>query len=238
MARTGRYLPLAGPAAACLAIGSVIVFGALRPGFSHTIQWVSELGAAGSAWAVPFNLLAFILPGLLIMAFATRLRTRFGDSMGPTILFVSGLCFAVVGVLPVRPPPPGLVNHLHAIAALMSAQTFGVALILLSPALRRDSEFGVLGRLTPWFLLFILLFPASELFTIETGIRVHGWGQRVSLAGNFMWLALAGWHLWRLDEANAATAEAGCTRAAGALYRPHDFRSAPIHLQAGRARPE
>jgi hypothetical membrane protein len=61
--RTAGFL---GIAAAVICWSALWVFGALRPSYSHTANAVSELGALGFPLALPWNLMGFIAPGILL----------------------------------------------------------------------------------------------------------------------------------------------------------------------------
>ncbi|UMR28441.1 DUF998 domain-containing protein [Massilia sp. MB5] len=65
---------LAGLLAGVLFFASLIGFAALRSdGYAHGRKAVSELGALGAPSAPAFNLLGFIVPGLLLAWFAYAL---------------------------------------------------------------------------------------------------------------------------------------------------------------------
>ncbi|MGE0242019.1 MAG: hypothetical protein AB7S59_25110, partial [Parvibaculaceae bacterium] len=60
-------------------------------------------------------------------------------------------------------------------------------------------KFVAIGRLTPCFMAFLILYPASQIAWQEMGPMWQGWPQRVVCAGYFFWLSLAGWRLSTLD---------------------------------------
>jgi hypothetical protein len=47
----------------------VPTFGGLQPGYSHTAQFISELGAQGAPFGAVVSLLGFGINGLLVFAF-------------------------------------------------------------------------------------------------------------------------------------------------------------------------
>ncbi len=81
-----------------------IVAGALLPGYSHTAEQISALGSVGSPVA-PIQNLAFILSGLLVIAFAVGLHRGLpGESRsGPTLIIVSGIGLLGVGIFQCDP---------------------------------------------------------------------------------------------------------------------------------------
>lgn len=79
MRTTGRQDAIvlgAGLAAPLLFAGSLALFGALTPGYSHLHRAVSELGAVGAPWGPWFGVFGFLVPGLLGAVVAAELRRR------------------------------------------------------------------------------------------------------------------------------------------------------------------
>src|SRR5690606_2960889 len=131
--RRGRRIPLGGrmthldrwlaPAAAALAACAYAVLAALLEGYSHLLHPVALPGAVGAPRAWAFNLLVFVLPGLLLAVSAWRIRNRLpaGAGMaariGATMLLLSALAYAMQGVLPLDPDQlDGGGSRLHAVA--------------------------------------------------------------------------------------------------------------------------
>ncbi|WP_231118179.1 DUF998 domain-containing protein [Lysobacter silvisoli] len=80
-------------------------FGAQLGGYTHAQHPVAWLGATGVAYALGFNLLAFVLPGALAAAIALRLRQVLGEGawsarVGAQLTLLSALAFAAQGLLP------------------------------------------------------------------------------------------------------------------------------------------
>lgn len=88
---------------------AVLVFGLMLDGYSQLHHPVALLGGKDIARALPFNLTAFVVPGLLAAWLAWRLRSglpvdaawpaRIGASLG----LLSALAFAAQGLLPLDP---------------------------------------------------------------------------------------------------------------------------------------
>ena len=51
-------------------VASLLLFGALTPGFSQLHDAVSELGALGTPWGLWFDFFGLLIPGLLVVATA------------------------------------------------------------------------------------------------------------------------------------------------------------------------
>lgn len=101
-----RFDPLLGALGAVLFLASVVGFGLALPGFLPLGHPVALLGAIGVPHAGAFDLLGFVLPGLLAALVAVRLLVRvpvtapWSMRVGGQMLVLSGLAFAAMGVLP------------------------------------------------------------------------------------------------------------------------------------------
>jgi len=89
-------------------VGGAIGFGIALDGYSHALHPLGLLGASGVPHARAFNLVAFVLPGLLLAGAALGLRARVGAAgwpsrIGATLAMLSALAFAVQGVFPLDP---------------------------------------------------------------------------------------------------------------------------------------
>jgi hypothetical membrane protein len=193
-------LGLAGPLAAGLFAASVVGFASVRTdGYAHATKAVSELGAVGAPSALAFNLLGFIVPGLLVILLTIALRRAMGPGLGrvgPTLLALSGLALIAAGVFPVDMDDPGApVSVAHFAGAMLTGVFWSFALFWIGSGLRRVG-FQVIGRMTPWFVLFPL---ANVLWQVVYGFGVGetpGWGQRIGFLGYFVWLTWLGLALY------------------------------------------
>lgn len=88
--RQGQILLRAGLWAAPLFIVSLLLFGALTPGYSHLHKAVSRLGALGTPWGGWFGLLGFFVPGMLQTGVALELRRRL-KTAGASTRWATGL---------------------------------------------------------------------------------------------------------------------------------------------------
>lgn len=199
LAETTRSRPwaLTGPAAAVLFAGSLSGFAAARTdGYTHGTKAVSELGAVGAPHAAMFNLLAFVLPGLLVVVLAAVIRRAAGPQgarTGPALLAASGMALVVAGVFPVDMAHPGSAGSIaHAAGAMLTGMCWAAGLFWLGPLLRRDCGLRTLARLTPWFVLFLLANVAWQVAWQAGHLVLPGWGQRIGFAGYFLWVALTG----------------------------------------------
>ncbi|MGH7996828.1 MAG: hypothetical protein ACREFX_10790 [Opitutaceae bacterium] len=92
----------AGLWAAPLFAGSLLLFGALTPGFSQLHRAVSRLGSLRSPWGLWFGFFGFFLPGMLNAVVALILRRRLraanAGSRWATGLLVYSLMMALTAV--------------------------------------------------------------------------------------------------------------------------------------------
>jgi hypothetical membrane protein len=140
--RTAGYL---GIAAAILSWGGMFVFGALRPDYSHAVNAVSELGALGAPNALWWNVIGFIIPGLLLSVAggAVALAIHGRRTLAFWLLVVSGLGFAGTGLSPaeVRDGIAVVTSPFtqgHFIASIVHGLTWIIATILLFRPMLRD----------------------------------------------------------------------------------------------------
>jgi hypothetical protein len=108
-----RFLALfdrhAGTLAVLLCAVSIVGFAAGFAPFSHRQHPLGLLGADGVPAAAAFNLLAFVIPGLLAAAIFARLRVRLPAQagrlagIGAWVLVISALAFAAQGVWTLDP---------------------------------------------------------------------------------------------------------------------------------------
>ncbi|MAQ65376.1 MAG: hypothetical protein CMN69_01565 [Sphingomonadaceae bacterium] len=191
---------LAGPAAAALFALSLVGFAAMRSdGYSHATKAVSELGAIGAPFALAFNIVGFILPGVLIVVFASRLiQQDESNRSGPILLAMSGTCLALAGLAPADMfDDEAFTTILHATGAIGSGVFWVCALFWVGPLLRERFGLKTWGRVTPWFSLFLLANVGWQVSFRMTGLVMPGWGQRIAFFGFFLWFAVTGVLLWR-----------------------------------------
>ena len=176
------------PAAAALAACAYAVLAALLEGYSHLLHPVALPGAVGVPRAWAFNLLVFVLPGLLLAVSAWRIRNRLpaGAGMaariGATMLLLSALAYAMQGVLPLDPDQlDGGGSRLHAVAWTLWWIAFLAGAALLAVSLRELRLATVLA--------WLLLLGAGVLLPQLLGTGIS---QRLAFAAWFAWM-------WWLD---------------------------------------
>ncbi len=192
-----KKLALAGPLASLLFVSSLIGFAAMRSdGYTHGTKAVSELGAIGAPMALAFNLLGFILPGILIMVLSLtilNLAPAKTSRIAVSLLMLSGIALIVAGVFPVdMSNRTSFTSTAHAVGAMSSGLFWVLSLGWLGSVLKKRLGVTVLGRLTPWFWLFLVANIGWQIAWQTTGAVLPGWGQRIGFAGYFLWSFWAG----------------------------------------------
>lgn len=190
-----KYLVrFAGSAAAAIFFIAVFGFGAALEGYLQSMFPVALLGAQGFPHATAFNLLAFVLPGMLAGVVALDLRQRLpgGASwplrIGAQLAFLSALGFIGMGLLPLD--PQDLESHssrLHGTIWMLWCVSFISGALLLGVGLSRLRGWTLFGRLT--LIAMVGVFAAAFLLT---GLLPAGVAQRLAFALWFAWLILAG----------------------------------------------
>ncbi|MDC0886711.1 DUF998 domain-containing protein [Altererythrobacter sp.] len=203
--RYSRIVWLAGPAAAAMFVISVTGFAAMRrDGYSHATKAVSELGSTDAPLALAFNLLALIMPGMLVIAFSVALLGVTKRNVGPCLLIVSGSFLILSGLAPAELDNYEATTTLfHVIGAMGTGLFWTLGLFWVGPLLRDQLSLSGWGTITPWFGLFMVANIGWQIAFNVTGSVLPGWGQRIGFLGYFLWFATTGFLLWR----NATTTD-------------------------------
>ncbi len=208
-----RYLALGGVAGPVLFALVVILCGALRPGYSHATEMISELGATGSSHASLMNFLGFIPSGLLLATFGASLtrvvpRTRL-SLVAAILIAIFGLGIAAAGVYSCD---PGCPQHYLSSEATLHALVSNTAFIagILGTALWAYSFRGLAMWRPLWrysaassgvaLVLLLILNATAEARS------PHGVWQRLGLASLYLWCAVASIRLFRLTAAKGHAA--------------------------------
>lgn len=183
--------------AAVLAAGMFVAalagFGAALDGFSHVLHPPALLGARGIGYATAFNLLGFVVPGLLMAAVAIGLRGRLDGErasarIGPWLWLLSSLAFAAQGLLPLDPADlDAPASRLHATAWTLWWVAFVPGAALLAIGLGRGRGWRWLRRVAA---IAAVLLPVLALFS-PLGVPA-GLAQRAALLVWFACLLVAG----------------------------------------------
>jgi hypothetical protein len=175
--------------------GTVIVTAAGRPEYHHATQAISELGEVGARNAALMNYGGFLFYGLLIVGLAVGLhqgvRRGLGDWLGPFLLLVYGVAYAVVAFAPCNPGCTGATQtineQVHFLVSRIIVLTSVATPLVLFPRLAKDPAWASLSP-----LVVVLPLIGYLLFLLPVPGITSGWQQRVFVGCTLGWvLALA-----------------------------------------------
>ncbi len=185
---------IAGPA---VFTAVVLAAAAMRPGYSHLHQFISELGARGTTGAALMNHAGFLPTGILLFLFASSTRSLIrgeaAAALGSVLfhffavgVFIAGLvrcdagCPIATGSLP---------NLLHGFASPVAFLCAVGAMASLGWALRHRSGWNTLGRFSLGSAALALVFMMLLTLSLGTRDQVGLW-QRLLLATVFVWCVI------------------------------------------------
>jgi hypothetical protein len=183
---------ITGIAGALLVLLITVLGGANFPNYSHTRQFISELGAFGAPNAEIINLAGFLPAGLLISVFTFFAWQSLPRSKGTTQGLLGFTLFAVGYIAAAffpcepgcRPAEPSVSQALHNLLGLVGYFTAPLSLFLLGNAARtwpRGNHLAVLGFIGSGLSLLGLLGMLSEFSYV-------GLAQRVLEASVLTWI--------------------------------------------------
>jgi len=197
-------------AGGCLApvlwVAAILYAGSLRPDYSHSRQYVSELAARGTPTQHVMQVTGFVAPGLLIAGFGFLLgitgRTKL-VAVAASFLIVGGIAKAVAGVFLLGPccrsGPPSVEEGIHNLVGAVHYFTLGMAALTWSVAAPQT-----FGRRRVWFrwysLVSLVLAVAAPPLLIGVGVATSGdvgLFQRVSFGILNVWIFVFAALLWR-----------------------------------------
>ncbi len=212
-----RLLILAGILAPIVYVVTVILGGAIRPGYSHIAQYISELIATGAPNKAILDPL-FAVYNLLVAAFGIGLylfiqqrrenRRRIIGSIGAIVLVVEGLAGFMTLFFPQDPIGATVTSTgtMHIVLAGISSLTSMLTLLFLGlwfwvvPALQRYSAYT--------FISLTVIFVAGGIAatTIAHPTPYSGLIERITIGAFIQWLFVIGVILYR-KESSMARAE-------------------------------
>jgi hypothetical membrane protein len=203
--RTSKAGGFIGIAACAVFWAAAFVVGAPRPSYSHTVNTISELGARGTPNATLWNVVGFVVPGLLLavagraIAHSISREKSWSTGLAALSLFISGLAIAGQGVIPAE-MTNGVADTTspytrgHFISSLISAATWAIgALLLIGPMKRSRAWHG-------WHIVSIVLVALTLVASFALrGALPDGLAQRLGNAIFFTWFVLMSLKLIRLQ---------------------------------------
>jgi hypothetical membrane protein len=202
--------------AACVEFwGASFVLGALRPSYSHSVNTISELGARGTPNATVWNVVGFIVPGLLLALAGGAIAHSIGReksalrTLSSLLLVLSGLAIAGQGIIPAE-MTKGVADITspytrgHFISSVISGAAWAIGVLLLTGPMRRSPEWR--GWRIVSIVLVLLALVAS--FALR-GTLPDGLAQRLGNAIFFTWFVLTSVKLIQLRSDGSRAAQMG-----------------------------
>jgi hypothetical membrane protein len=118
----------------------LFVMAAIRSDYSHLHQAVSELGAVGAPHMWAWNILGYVVPGLMLAVFGWSLvrRLRPGSRVAAALLALSGIGMAAAGLIPAdMNDRRGLLTSLHIVGSSLSVLAWLPSMIVVAALARR-----------------------------------------------------------------------------------------------------
>ena len=202
--------------AACVEFwGASFVLGALRPSYSHSVNTISELGARGTPNAAVWNIVGFIVPGLLLALVGGVIAQSIGReksvlrTLSTALLVLSGLAIAGQGVIPAE-MTNGVADITspytrgHFISSLVSGAAWVIGVLLLIGPMTRSPEWR------RWRIVSVVLVVLTLSASIALrGALPDGLAQRLGNGVFFAWFVLASLKLMRLGGDRSAVVHEG-----------------------------
>lgn len=188
-----RTLAFAGPAAMLLFVAALLGFGLALPGYSQIAHPVAVLGAKGVPHALGFNLLGFVVCGVLAAVATLDLRRRLPEDAGWTLrvgaqlTLLSALGFVAMGLLPLDPEDlDNPASSLHATAWMLWWVAFVPGALLVALGLRGRPRWRAMRRASVAVSLLVLFVALLAVELMPAGIA-----QRLGYLGWLAWLCVA-----------------------------------------------
>ena len=161
------------------------------PEYSHRVHPVALRGSDGLPWAFAFNVLAFLLPGALLLWAGQRLRIALGDAgwaarIGIVLVQLSALAFAAQGLFRLDPnDADSTASRLHALAWMLWWIAFVPGVLMLALGARRGAGFALACLAAGALVLLLAMFAPIGLWV--------GVAQRLAFGLWLGWWLLSAW---------------------------------------------
>lgn len=195
-----------------LGIGSVaffwiasLVFGALRPSYSHVINTISELGAVGTPYSSLWNLIGFGLFGVLLaivgayIAWESHQTSSASRLAATALLAISGLAVAGQGFFPAEmangvADVTSASTRAHFVSSLVSGGAWILGALLLVRPMSRSPDWKGLHIVS---VVLVGLVVVASFFL--RGALPDGLAQRIGNAFFCLWFVVMSFRLISLS---------------------------------------
>lgn len=180
--------------------GSAFFFGLRLEGFSHRVHPLGLLGAQGMPHALAFDIVGFVVPGLIAALVCWRLRERAQAAgwmarIGAWLTLLSCLAFAAQGALRLDLAQlESTASRLHGVAWMLWWLAFAPGAALLALGLRKLPGWRGLALASA---VAAVALPVLAMATWPPAAIAH----RIAFGLWFAWLAWAGYAQSRAQNA-------------------------------------
>lgn len=194
---TARLTALSGLFAGVLTLAIAVIGGCIKPGFSHRIDFLSELNDAGSPHALLVGYFGLVPAGILTLLFVWRLRQEIArgarSSVGLVFISLVGIDLLVTHFAPCDAGCPvsgniSLSQQIHNLSGAVSGVLVPIGIYLLIRPLR-EARFGAATTVVSIIAIATMAFGFFAMATNALPNYV-GVVQRVSISGFYIYLAL------------------------------------------------
>ena len=205
-----RVLNAAGIASPVLWVAALVYVGSLRPEYSYSRQYISELAARGTPTQHLMQVVGFLLPGLMVVAFGVLVgltaRTKVAGT-GAALLIVSGIARIAAGAFPLdsccAPMAPSFSQRMHNVAGTTYVVAMGAAVLIWCAVAERT--FRTRAHWFRWYSLATFVAALTlPLWLIRFGINAANVGlfQRASFGVLNLWVLVFAVVVWSRREPN------------------------------------
>ena len=193
-------------AAAVASLLLLVVGGAVKPGYSHVANFISELNATGTPLAETIGLFGFLPLGILVASFlivaAPVARVDGWSRVGYWLLFSQPIAYIGVFLFPCDlgcPLQGSQSQQLHNLVALVTYIACAVAFLLLSRS--RSLASSALGK--AWFVGTGIVWLVGFFAMVEPGLAPwRGLLQRVLEVSLYMSLFVVAWRMLSTEDSS------------------------------------
>jgi hypothetical membrane protein len=194
---------LCGVLAPLLWASAIVFCGTLRPGFNHFAQYISELGERGSSTEFLMRYGAFVPTGVMHLAFAGTLATRFSSSrlgvLAAILLGLNGLARIGAGFFACEvgcEETGSFGQRMHSLSAGVGFLALVVSTVLWSAVFTRSSKLKNLAAYSAVSGVLGLAFLLLMLWSAEQG-AAKGLFERLSSGVLSLWILVFALRLQR-----------------------------------------
>lgn len=161
---------------------ALLVFADLYPGYTHATKAISELGAIGAPHQHAWNVIGFLVPGILLAFHGWGLGVVAGDRIASASFCLSGLSFAATCI------PANMDDFSAPTSQAHIAASLAVFVFWLAGSLRLTMGGAATSRALMRATTACLWLAAAAALVRFSGLVFPGTGQRIAFAGHFAWV--------------------------------------------------